>query len=151
MSFNLTTSPIYQPTYSELETNSKPESTDNWVNINNHTNSLAETKAEITNGIRIVKENIDHGFTGDLATLKKILQLLNHPSITEANITVINKQVKANKNCYTVVFDDKKLFSITLITGETRFPTETTRGDDVSINLKDGFYELCRQLDLTID
>jgi Tfp pilus tip-associated adhesin PilY1 len=119
---------------------------DNTININNHTNSLSNIKRDINHAINTVTENLNHGFTGDITTLEKVSQLLNHSYITENTLKVTNKQTTNNKNQYTISVDNNKLFSITIITGETRFPTATTSGDDVIINLKEGFDKLYNQL-----
>ena len=119
---------------------------DNSVNLNNHANLLSRIKLEINNGIQIVKENLENGFAGDIEALEKVLQLLNSLTPTEAPLKIINQQTTANKSSYTVTSNNKKLFTITNITGETRFPTTTTRGDDFIINLKDGFNELYNQI-----
>jgi hypothetical protein len=119
---------------------------DNIININSHTCSLIDIKCDITYAINTVTENINHGFSGDITSLEKVSNLLNHPSVTEDKIKIINIQSFINESCYMVVFDNNKLFTITFITGETRFATATTSGDDIIINLEDSFNKLYSQI-----
>ena len=58
------------------------------------------------------------------------------------NPKIIDEFNVGNNNSYTVVAENQKIFTVSTIISETRFPTEATVGDDFFIMLEQGFEDL---------